>query len=146
MIARTEKTPLSQESATVDLTTHSPSADSSDPVPIDGRDGDARDRSASRVVRLDAVINVRLKRQEKIKLCEVARLAGLTVSAWARRRCLGYKVEVEVNWAVIDHLRQAGLEVQQLAEESGGIYAERVRLIQCELTKALRLLSPRDRT
>ncbi|MCB1822454.1 MAG: hypothetical protein KDI73_12880 [Candidatus Competibacteraceae bacterium] len=146
MIAPTEKTSLNQEAAMVDLTTHPPGPDSLDPVPIDGRDGDACDRSVSRAVRLDAVINVRLKRQEKVKLCEVARLAGLTVSAWARRRCLGYKVEVEVNWAVIDHLRHAGLEVQRLAEESGGGYPERVQVIQCELTKALRLLNPQDRT
>lgn len=55
---------------------------------------------------LDAVLNVRLRRSEKAALGREARLAGLSVSALARRRCLGRKVAVgEVNLEAIHALR-----------------------------------------
>lgn len=55
---------------------------------------------------LDAVLNVRLRRSEKAALQKEARLAGLSVSALARRRCLGRKAPpAEVNLEAIHALR-----------------------------------------
>jgi hypothetical protein len=121
-----------------------PGTDPADHVLFDGREGRLEDLSEGDHS-LDAVMNVRLKRSEKAKLREVARQAGLTVSAWARRRCLGHKVAVKVNEAVIDHVRQAGLEAQRFDRESGGVYRERLRAIQHELIQALHLLNPPHR-
>jgi len=55
---------------------------------------------------LEAVLNVRLRRSEKAALQKEARLAGLSVSALARRRCLGRKAPPpEVNLEAIHALR-----------------------------------------
>ena len=55
---------------------------------------------------LDAMLNVRLRRSEKAALQKEARLAGLSVSALARRRCLGRKAPPpEVKLEAIHALR-----------------------------------------
>ncbi len=71
------------------------------PPPVGSTDLSSDDTDA-----LDAVLNVRLRRSEKAVLQKEARLAGLSVSALARRRCLGRKVAVgEVNLEAIHALR-----------------------------------------
>jgi len=144
MMTGAEKATFSEDARRANLTMGPPDADPADHVLFDGREGRLEDLSEGDHS-LDAVMNVRLKRSEKAKLREVARQAGLTISAWARRRCLGHKVAVKVNEGVIDHVRQAGLEAQRLDRESGGVYRERLRAIQHELIQALHLLNPPHR-
>lgn len=145
MMTGAEKATFSEDARRANLTMGPPDADPADRVLFDGQAGGGSEDLLEGDDLLDAVMNVRLKRSEKAKLREVARQAGLTISAWARRRCLGHKVAVNVNEAVIDHVRQAGLEAQRLDRESGGVYRERLRAIQHELIQALHLLNPPHR-
>lgn len=67
-----------------------------------------------------AVVNVRLKPFEKVRLCEEASLAGMTVSEFARRRFLGRTVSVDMNLAVIRELRRIGADLVALTESGSG--------------------------
>lgn len=72
---------------------------------------------------LDAVINVRVARVEKAGLREAASIAGLSLSAYCRRRFLGHKVVAHTDRAVIRELRRLGGLLKRVHTESGGAYS-----------------------
>lgn len=92
------------------------------------------DRWSDDPAALDAVINVRLKRSEKAQLREEARRAGLSLSAWVRRRCLGRKVMENTGVTVIRDLLQLNALLAQFSEEFPGKNAPSVG----EWTRVLR--------
>lgn len=75
-----------------------------------------------RASRLDAVLRVRLRSEEKATFWEMANRARMTASALARRRLLGLKVLFEPHRAAVEHLRQACVRAEALAEQSVGVY------------------------
>ncbi|MCP5197913.1 MAG: hypothetical protein H6974_14180 [Gammaproteobacteria bacterium] len=89
---------------------------------------------------LNAVINMRVTRQEKMRLRREAQVAGLTISALGRRRCCGYRVDREVNWVIIEHLRRVGLETQRLDAETQGNYRARTDAILHAVEQAIHSL------
>ncbi len=86
--------------------------------------GDTRQRGVQpgRASRLDAVLRVRLRSEEKAAFWEMANRARMTASALARRRLLGLKVLFEPHRAAVEHLRQACVRAEALAEQSVGVY------------------------
>ena len=86
--------------------------------------GDTRQREVrqGRASRLDAVLRVRLRSEEKAIFWEMANRARMTASALARRRLLGLKVLFEPHRAAVEHLRQACVRVEALAKQSAGVY------------------------
>ncbi len=86
--------------------------------------GDTRQRGVQpgRASRLDAVLRVRLRSEEKAAFWEMANRARMTASALARRRLLGHKVLFEPHRAAVEHLRQACVRAEALAEQSVGVY------------------------
>lgn len=69
-----------------------------------------------------ALLKVRLHREEKVAFWELANRARMTASALARRRLLGLKVPFEPHRAAVEHLRQACVLVETLAEKSAGAH------------------------
>ena len=86
--------------------------------------GDTRQREVrqGRASRLDAVLRVRLRSEEKAIFWEMANRARMTASALARRRLLGLKVLFEPHRAAVEHLRQACVRAEALAEKSMGVH------------------------
>lgn len=64
-----------------------------------------------------AVINIRLTPEERTFLAEQARLAGLTLSAYGRRRLLGHVVMAQADRAAIAELRRLGGLLKHIALE-----------------------------
>ena len=83
-------------------------------------EGDTRQREEPQ--RRVALLRVRLHREEKAAFWELANRARMTASALARRRLLGLKVPFEPHRAAVEHLRQACVLVEALAEKSAGAY------------------------
>jgi hypothetical protein len=80
---------------------------------------------------LVAVVNVRMTVAEKERLKEEAHVAGLTVSALARRRIFGRSVVAGVDLAMIRELRRLGglakavyLEDKSLARHTADVLKE----------------------
>ncbi len=86
--------------------------------------GDTRQREVrqGRASRLDAVLRVRLRSEEKAIFWEMANRARMTASALARRRLLGLKVLFEPHRAAVEHLRQACVLAEILAEKSVSVH------------------------
>lgn len=91
------------------------------PAPSEGGTRQRRVRPG-RGSRLDAVLRVRLRREEKAAFWEMANRARMTASALARRRLLGLKVLFEPHRAAVEHLRQACVRAEALAEQSVGVH------------------------
>jgi hypothetical protein len=68
---------------------------------------------------LEAVINVRMTREEKALLEEQARVAGMTLSALGRRRFLGRKVVAHEATLERNELRRLGGLLKQVYKETG---------------------------
>ena len=73
---------------------------------------------------LDAVINVRVSSAEKEALRDDAETAGLTLSAYCRRRFLGHAVVARTDRATIRELRRTGGFLKKIHVDSGGAYSE----------------------
>lgn len=71
---------------------------------------------------LDAVVNVRLTSEEKSRLQEDARLAGLPVSELVRRRYFGRPVVAASDIQVVKELRRIGGLMKHVHNQSGGVY------------------------
>ena len=72
---------------------------------------------------LDAVINVRVSSFEKEGLREASSDAGLSLSAYCRRRFLGHKVVAHTDRADIRELLRLGDLLKRVHTESGGAYS-----------------------
>ena len=83
-------------------------------------EGDTQQREVPQ--RRVALLRVRLYREEKAAFWELANRARMTASALARRRLLGLKVPFEPHRAAVEHLRQACVLAEALAEKSAGAY------------------------
>ena len=73
---------------------------------------------------LDAVINVRVSEREKAAIRASAAAAGLSISAYCRRRFLGRPVIAHGDRAIIRELRRQGGHLKKLHIESRGRYSE----------------------
>lgn len=73
--------------------------------------------------RLTHVLNVRVTPREKHDLREDAGLAGMTLSAYCRRRVLGHPVVASTDRAMIRELRRIGGLLKHVHVDSGGAYS-----------------------
>lgn len=74
---------------------------------------------------LDAVISARFTRAEKDAIRDTAREAGMSLSAYARRRLLGHVVTAGTDRATIRELRRTGGLLKLVHIESEGAYSTR---------------------
>ena len=85
----------------------------------------------------DAVINIRLTAGEKREATEGATAAGLTISAYGRRRLLGHPIVADTDLATRRELRRLGGLLKLVHNESDGAYSpETVQAIR-ELREAV---------
>ena len=73
---------------------------------------------------LDAIINVRVSEREKAAVRTSAATAGLSISAYCRRRFLGRPVIAHGDRAIIRELRRQGGLLKSLHTESHGAYSD----------------------
>ena len=90
---------------------------------------------------LDDVINVRVSRVDKDALREAAELAGLSLSAYCRRRCLGHAVVAHTDRAMIRELRRLGGLAKKMHTESGGAYRDETARALSDVRKAIERLA-----
>lgn len=95
--------------------------------------------------RLDAVVNVRLSAEEKARLAEDARTAGVSMSALVRRRYFGRPLVAKADQVVIRELRRVGGLLKAIHMESGGAYKEATWAAINEVAAAIRRLASVDR-
>ena len=86
---------------------------------------------------LDEVINVRVSPAEKDALREAAEIAGISLSAYCRRRFLGHAVVAHTDRAMIRELRRTGGLLKTVHTESGGAYSDKTAGALRELRKAI---------
>lgn len=93
--------------------------------------GDSQKRGVrpAKISRLDAVLKVRLRSEEKAAFWTLANRARLTASALARRRLLGLKVRFEPQQAAVEYLRQACVLTEALAAKRAGVDDEDIAAI-----------------
>ena len=90
---------------------------------------------------LDAVINVRVSQGEKDELREAAAAAGMTLSAYCRRRFLGHVVIAHTDRVVIRELRRLGGLVKHLHVQSRGAYSEQTAAALGAIRQAIERLA-----
>ena len=90
---------------------------------------------------LTHVVNVRLAQRDHAELRAAASAAGMTVSAYCRRRMLGHVVVPHTDLAVIRELRRLGGLVKQVHTQSGGLYSRQTAAMLADLGDAVRRLS-----
>ena len=73
---------------------------------------------------LDSVVNIRLTTDEKRRLRNAAEEAGLTLSAYGRRRLLGHVIVTHSDRKAIGVLRRTGGLLKLVHRESDGAYSE----------------------
>ena len=90
---------------------------------------------------LTSIINTRLLAREKAEVVEAARSAGLTVSAYARRRLLGHPVIASGDRQVINELRRLGGLLLHLDTRAGGPVSQETRELRQRLAAAVERLA-----
>ena len=90
---------------------------------------------------LDEVINVRVSRVEKESLREAAQVAGLSLSAYCRRRFLGHTVVAHTDRAIIRELRRVGGLLKTVHTQSRGAYRRETAAALSDLRKAIERLA-----
>jgi hypothetical protein len=73
---------------------------------------------------LDAIVPVRFSVEEEAQISEEARNAGITRSAYIRRRTLGRRVVANADALVLNELRRLGGLLKLVHTESGHAYSE----------------------
>ena len=86
---------------------------------------------------LDGVINVRVSPAEKDALREAAEIAGLSLSAYCRRRFLGHAVVAHTDRVMIRELRRIGGLIKKTHTDSGGAYSDETAGALRDLRKAI---------
>lgn len=71
---------------------------------------------------LDAVVNVRLRSDEKDRLLDNADMAGLSMSELIRARYFGRKIVANADVVMIKELRRLGGLLKHVHNESNGAY------------------------
>lgn len=90
---------------------------------------------------LDAVIHARVTAAEKAAIQDDARTAGLSVSEFVRRRCIGAPIIASADAAMIRELRRLGGLLKQLYVSSGGDYSEQTAAAIAAITAYIAQLS-----
>ena len=90
---------------------------------------------------LDSVVNVRVSHTEKDALREAAETAGLSLSAYCRRRFLGHAVVAHTDRAMIRELRRIGGLLKTVHTESRGAYSVETAGALSDLRKAIERLA-----
>lgn len=90
---------------------------------------------------LDAVINVRLTSDEKMKLKEDADLAGLSMSELVRRRYFGRPIIASSDAIMLKELRRLGGLLKHIHNESKGVYSQATASAIAELRLYIQKLS-----
>ena len=90
---------------------------------------------------LDAVVNVRVSQAQKRALREAAEIAGLSLSSYCRRRCLGHAVVAHADRAIIRELRRIGGLLKFIHTQSDGAYSAQTAGALRELREAVRRLA-----
>ena len=90
---------------------------------------------------LDTVFNVRVSSAEKEGLRNDAMTAGLSLSAYCRRRFLGHAVVGRTDRATIRELRRLGGLLKHIHVESGGAYSEDTARMLGEVRDLIRKLA-----
>ena len=86
---------------------------------------------------LTRVVNVRLTERDHARLRDEAESAGMSVSAYCRRRMLGHVVIPHTDRVVIRELRRLGGLAKQLHTQSGGAYSEHTAGALADLRAAI---------
>ena len=73
---------------------------------------------------LGAIISARFTHAEKAAIRETVRDAGMSLSAYARRRLLGHVVTAATDRAVLRELRRTGGLLKLVHVESNGAYSK----------------------
>ncbi len=89
----------------------------------------------------DPIVTVRFPEEERQRLIEEAKYAGLTTSELIRRRCLGKKVLANADEIMIRELRRIGGLVKHIHNESGGVYSKETSDVLITIKKYLDKLS-----
>ncbi len=87
---------------------------------------------------LDAVVNVRLLVDEKVRLRFDADAASMSMSALIRARYFGRPIIAHADMVMIKELRRLGGLVKHLHNESGGAYAPETSAALALLSDAIR--------
>ena len=90
---------------------------------------------------LDAIAFIRVTGVEKHELSEQARDAGMTLSAYARRRMLGHPVVASTDAAVIRELRRLGGLLKMVHTDSGGAYSSQTAAALASVRQAIERLA-----
>lgn len=90
---------------------------------------------------LTHVVNVRLTQRDHAELLAAASAAGMTVSAYCRRRMLGHVVVPHTDLAVIRELRRLGGLVKQIHKQSHGVYSKQTAAALADLGDAVQRLA-----
>ena len=94
---------------------------------------------------LTHVVNVRLAERDHAELHAAAGAAGMTVSAYCRRRMLGHVVIPHTDRAVIRELRRLGGLVKMLHTQSRGAYSEQTAGAIADLADAVQRVARPDK-
>ena len=86
---------------------------------------------------LTAVINTRLTPGEKTEVIEAARTAGLTISAYTRRRLLGRPVIASADRQVVNELRRLGGLLIHVDQRAGGPVSQETRELRARIADAI---------
>lgn len=89
---------------------------------------------------LEAVINVRVTREEKEALVEQARVAGVALSALGRRRFLGHVVIAHEAVIERNELRRLGGLLKLVHQESNGAYSRQTAEVLAQIQARLKVL------
>ena len=90
---------------------------------------------------LDAVINVRVSQSEKNELREAAAAAGMTLSAYCRRRFLGRVVIAHADRVMIRELRRLGGLLKHVHVDSRGAYSQQTAAALDAIRQAIERLA-----
>ena len=74
---------------------------------------------------LDARMQFRLSEKEKRDVVDQADTAGMTLSAYCRRRVLARKINAKADEQMVRELRRQGGQLKDLHNRSGGLYSKK---------------------
>ena len=79
----------------------------------------------------------RLSKNEKRDVADEADKAGMTLSAYCRRRVLGRKINAKTDEQMVRELRRQGGQVKELHNRTGGVYGRETAKILDSVSRAI---------
>ena len=86
---------------------------------------------------LDSRVQCRLAKNEKREVLDQADKAGMTLSAYFRRRLLGRKVNAKTDEQMVRELRRLGGLAKELHNRSGGVYRKETAEVLESVSRAI---------